>query len=120
VAGGSRFATPQTASSACGVSDATPSEDAPKHRTGGRCVDHAVKVVTRRASARDAAAVASAYLEAWRAGYHGPLADEDLETQARMRASHDCSAPSRGPTGSWRPRRLRDRRCRRVRARSGA
>jgi hypothetical protein len=41
------------------------------------------------ATARDAAAVMSVYLEAWRAGYHGLLGDDELEAQARMRASYD-------------------------------
>jgi GNAT superfamily N-acetyltransferase len=41
------------------------------------------------ATAPDAAVATSVYLEAWRAGYQGPLADDELEAQARMRAPYD-------------------------------
>jgi hypothetical protein len=106
VAGGSTFATPQSTSSACGVTEATPSEDAPKHRMGDRCVDHAVRVVVRRASAGDAAAVASAYLEAWRAGYQVPWPTRSWRPRPGCERRMNGSAPSREPTGSWRSLRL--------------
>lgn len=65
------------------------SEAATYRREGGRSIDHAVRVIVRRATASDAANVMSVYLEAWRAGYEGLLADGVLEAQARTRASYD-------------------------------
>jgi RimJ/RimL family protein N-acetyltransferase len=58
-------------------------------RQGGRSIDDAGSVIVRVATARDAPAVTSAYVEAWRAGYQGLLADDELEAQARTRASYD-------------------------------
>ena len=46
-------------------------------------------VIVRRATARDASAARSVYLDAWRAGYRSLLAEDELEVQARRRASYD-------------------------------
>jgi GNAT superfamily N-acetyltransferase len=52
-------------------------------------VDDAGSVLVRMATAGDIPAVRPVYLEAWRAGYQGLLADDELEAQPRLRASYD-------------------------------
>jgi GNAT superfamily N-acetyltransferase len=51
----------------------------------------------RPATADDAAAITTAYLEAWRAGYAGILDLADLEVQAQQRAGYDWQGAISSP-----------------------